>query len=73
LRGLEYYRRRWNLWKVDLNSLAISGKIYGSLAQMTESQFFAVSIEMLYRFLMTVIGDHRYSEGTICKIVLSWT
>lgn len=41
---------------IDLNSLAISGKIYGSLVQMTGSQFFAVSIEILYRFLMTVIG-----------------
>lgn len=41
---------------IDLNSLAISGKIYGTLAQTTGNQILAVSMEILYRFLLTVVG-----------------
>lgn len=41
---------------IDLNSFAISGKIYGTLAQTTGNQIFAVSMEILYRFFLTVVG-----------------
>ena len=40
---------------IDLNSCAISGKIYEILAQITGNQIFAVSMEILYRFLLTVV------------------
>lgn len=41
---------------IDLKSCAISGKIYEILAQITGNQIFAVSMEILYRFLLTVVG-----------------
>lgn len=41
---------------IDLNSLAISRKIYGTLAQTTGNQILAVNLEILYRFLLTVVG-----------------
>lgn len=41
---------------IDLNTCAISGKIYENLIQTTGDQIIAVSMEILYRFLLTVVG-----------------
>ena len=41
---------------IDLNTCAISGKIYENLIQTTGDQIIPVSMEILYRFLLTVVG-----------------